>query len=115
MAAEKVGIVGYGVYIPIQRIKTELIVRARERKRGDLPQFLDKVRNGLLLRDKSVASLTEDSITIATEAALNAVQMAGIDPREIETVAAGSESKPYAGGAIAWHVSSLLRPRIPAL
>jgi len=24
MAAEKVGIVGYGVYIPIQRIKTEL-------------------------------------------------------------------------------------------
>jgi len=108
MAAEKVGIVGYGVYIPIQRIKTELIVRARERKRGDLPQFLDKVRNGLLLRDKSVASLTEDSITIATEAALNAVQMAGIDPREIETVAAGSESKPYAVGTIARHVASFL-------
>ena len=108
MGAEKVGIVGYGVYIPIQRIKTELIVKARERKRKDLAEFLDKVRNGLLLRDKSIASLTEDSITIATEAALNAVEMAGIDPQKIETVAAGSESKPYAVGTIARHVASFL-------
>ena len=108
MAAEKVGIVGYGVYIPINRIKTELIVRARERKRKDLAQFLDKVRNGLLLRDKSVASLSEDSITIATEAAQNAIDMAGIDPQKIETVAAGSESKPYAVGTIARHVASFL-------
>jgi hydroxymethylglutaryl-CoA synthase len=108
MAAEKVGIIGYGVYIPINRIKTELIVRARERKRKDLPEFLDKVRNGLLLRDKSLAHVTEDSITIATEAALNAVDMAGIDPKKIETVAAGSESKPYAVGTIARHVASFL-------
>lgn len=108
MAADKVGIVGYGVYIPINRIKTELIVKAREGKRKDLPEFLDKVRNGLLLREKSVASLTEDSITIATEAAMNAVQMAGIDPKKIETVAVGSESKPYAVGTIARHVASFL-------
>jgi hydroxymethylglutaryl-CoA synthase len=108
MGENKVGILGYGVYIPIQRIKTELIVRARERKREDLPQFLDKVRNGLLLYEKSVASLTEDSITIATEAAQNAVEMAGIDPGKIETVAAGSESKPYAVGTIARHVGSFL-------
>jgi hydroxymethylglutaryl-CoA synthase len=108
MSAEKAGIVGYGVYVPLQRIKTELIVRARERKRKDLPEFLDKVRNGLLLRDKSVASMSEDSITIATEAALNAVEMAGIDPQQIETVAAGSESKPYAVGTIARHVASFL-------
>jgi hydroxymethylglutaryl-CoA synthase len=108
MVTDRVGIVGYGAYIPIQRIKTELIVKAREKKREDLPQFLDKVRNGLLLREKSVASLTEDSITIATEAALNAVQMAGIDPQQIETVAAGSESKPYAVGTIARHVASFL-------
>jgi hydroxymethylglutaryl-CoA synthase len=108
MSAEKVGILGYGVYVPLQRIKTELIVRARERKRKDLPEFLDKVRNGLLLRDKSVASMSEDSITIATEAALNAVEMAGIDPQQIGTVAAGSESKPYAVGTIARHVASFL-------
>jgi hydroxymethylglutaryl-CoA synthase len=108
MASDRVGIIGYGVYIPLQRIHTEEIVKAREKKRNDLPQFLDKVRNGLLLKDKSVASMTEDSITIATEAALNAVDMAGIDPNKIETVAVGSESKPYAVGTIARHVASFV-------
>jgi len=108
MAPDKVGIIGYGVYIPLQRIKTELIVKAREKKRKDLSQFLHKVRNGLLLQYKSIASLTEDSTTIATEAALNAVEMAGIDPVNIETVAVGSESKPYAVGTIARHVASFL-------
>lgn len=108
MAPQDIGIVGYGVYIPVHRIKSEYIVKARERKRKDLPQFLDKVRNGLLLYEKSVASLNEDSITIATEAARNAVDMAGIDPRDIETVAVGSESKPYAVGTIARHVASFL-------
>jgi len=108
MASDKIGIVGYGVYIPVHRIKSEYIVKARERKRKDLPQFLDKVRNGLLLYEKSITTLNEDSITIATEAAMNAVEMAGIDPRKIETVAVGSESKPYAVGTIARHVASFL-------
>jgi hydroxymethylglutaryl-CoA synthase len=108
MSGDKVGIVGYGVYVPIQRIKSELIVREREGKRKDLPDFLEKVRNGLLLRDKSVAGITEDSITIATEAAQNAIDMARVDPAEVETVAAGSESKPYAVGTIARHVASFL-------
>ncbi|HXZ89419.1 MAG TPA: hydroxymethylglutaryl-CoA synthase, partial [Candidatus Dormibacteraeota bacterium] len=91
MSENKVGIVGYGAYIPIQRIKSELIVREREAQRKDLADFLEKVRNGLLLRDKSVAGITEDSITIATEAAQNAVDMARVDPAKIETVAVGSE------------------------
>ncbi len=108
MGTERIGIIGYGAYIPLQRIQSELIVRAREGKRKDLPQFLDKVRNGLLLKDKSIAGISEDSITIATEAALNAVEMAGVDPAEIETVAVGSESKPYAVGTIARHVASFL-------
>jgi hydroxymethylglutaryl-CoA synthase len=108
MVAERVGIIGYGAYVPRQRIQSELIVREREAKREDLAQFLDKVKNGLLLRDKSVAGITEDSITIATEAAQNAVDMARVDPRKIETVAVGSESKPYAVGTIARHVASFL-------
>ncbi len=108
MVAEKTGIIGYGAYIPLQRIQSELIVREREKKREDLAEFLDKVRNGLLLKDKSVAGISEDSITIATEAALNAVEMAGIEPSKIETVAVGSESKPYAVGTIARHVASFL-------
>jgi hydroxymethylglutaryl-CoA synthase len=108
MPGDKVGIVGYGAYVPIQRIKSELIVREREPKRKDLDGFVEKVKNGLLLRDKSVAGVTEDSITIATEAAQNAIDMARVNPAEIETVAVGSESKPYAVGTIARHVASFL-------
>ena len=108
MSTERVGILGYGAYVPRQRIQSELIVREREASREDLPDFLEKVKNGLLLREKAVAGITEDSITIATEAAQNAVDMARIDPAQIETVAVGSESKPYAVGTIARHVASFL-------
>lgn len=108
MARSGVGIIGYGVYVPIQRIKTELIVKAREAKRKDLPDFLQKVRDGLLLRYKAIAGADEDTITIASEAAQNAVQMAGLDPRKIGAVAVGSESKPYAVGTIARHVASFV-------
>jgi hydroxymethylglutaryl-CoA synthase len=102
------GIVGYGVYIPCERIQTEYIVRAREGKRKDLDEFLDKVRNGLLLRSKSIADFSEDPITMATEAAENALIMSGIDPKKIGSVVAGSESKPYAVGSTARHVASFI-------
>ncbi|MCJ7455358.1 hydroxymethylglutaryl-CoA synthase [Candidatus Bathyarchaeota archaeon] len=106
MSHSDVGIVGYGVYVPIQRIRTEVIVKAREAKRKDLPDFLRKVRDGLLLRYKAIAGVDEDTITIASEAAQNAITMAGLDPRRIGSVAVGSESKPYAVGTIARHVAS---------
>ena len=109
MSHRGVGIVGYGVYIPWERIETEQIVRERERKRGkELEKVLEKVRHGLLLKDKALAGHTEDTITMATEAAENAVRMAGISPDEIGSVTAGSESKPYAVGTIARHVSSFI-------
>jgi len=106
MSHSGVGIVGYGVYVPIQRIRTELIVKAREAKRKDLPDFVQKVRDGLLLRYKAIAGVDEDAITIAVEAAQNAITMADLDPRRIGAVAVGSESKPYAVGTIARHVAS---------
>ncbi len=106
MSHRSIGIVGYGVYVPIQRIRTELIVKAREAKRKDLPDFLQKVRDGLLLRYKAIAGADEDAITIASEAAHNAIKMAGLDPCRIGAVAVGSESKPYAVGTIARHVAS---------
>jgi hydroxymethylglutaryl-CoA synthase len=106
MSHSEAGIVGYGVYVPIQRIRTELIVKAREAKRKDLPDFVQKVRDGLLLRYKAIAGIDEDTTTIASEAALNAIQMANLDPSKIGTVAVGSESKPYAVGTVARHVAS---------
>ena len=109
MSHRGVGIVGYGVYIPWERIETEQIVRERERKRGkELEKVIEKVRHGLLLREKAIAGHTEDTITIATEAAENALRMAGISPDEIGSVTAGSESKPYAVGTIARHVASFI-------
>jgi len=106
MSRSEVGILGYGVYVPIQRIRTEIIVKAREAKRKDLPDFVHKVRDGLLLRYKAIAGVDEDAITIASEAALNAIRMADLDPIKIGAVAVGSESKPYAVGTIARHVAS---------
>ena len=109
MSHSKAGIVGYGVYIPWERIETEKIVKEREKKRGkELEKVLEKVRHGLLLREKALAGHTEDTITIATEAAENAIRMAGISPEEIGSVTAGSESKPYAVGTIARHVASFI-------
>src|SRR2546425_10629895 len=110
MSHRDVGIVGYGVYLPWERIETEKIVRERERKRGkELERVLEKVRHGLLLREKALAGHTEDTITIATEAAENAVRMAGISPEKIGSLTAGSESKPYAVGTKARHVAACHR------
>src|SRR5947207_13425167 len=96
MSHRGVGIVGYGVYIPWERIETEKTVRERERKRGkDLERVLEKVRHGLLPREKALAGHTEDTITIATEAAENAGRIEGMPPDEIGTCKASSESKPY--------------------
>ncbi len=108
MSSNNAGIVGYGVYVPCERIQTEYIVRAREGKRKDLNEFLDKVRNGLLLKSKAIADFTEDTITMAAEAAENALGMAGIDPKNIGAVVTGSESKPYAVGSTSRHVASFI-------
>ncbi|MEM2896696.1 MAG: hypothetical protein QXG01_03870 [Candidatus Bathyarchaeia archaeon] len=104
----KIGIVGYGVYIPRERIEAAEIARFRESKRKDLEDFLEKIRKGLLLGYKSIANLSEDTITMASEASENALKMAGINPEEIGSVVAGSESKPYAVGTIARHVASFI-------
>jgi len=83
------GIVGYGAYIPRNRIKSEEIAR----QWGKDPKVIQK---GLLLKEKSVPGLDEDTITISVAAARSAVARAGIDPQRIGAVYIGSESHPYA-------------------
>lgn len=83
------GIVGYGAFIPRNRIKTEEIAR----QWGKDPAA---IRRGLLLEEKSVPGLDEDTITIAVAAAQGALARAAIDPRRIGAVYIGSESHPYA-------------------
>ncbi len=74
--------------MPIYRIKGEEIAAHWE---GD-----PSVPLGLGVPEKSVAGIDEDNITMAWEAARNAVSRAQIDPEEIGMVFIGSESKPYA-------------------
>lgn len=83
------GIVGYGAFIPRLRIRSEEIALQWGKDAA-------AIRRGLVLEEKSVPGLDEDTITISVEAARDAVERAGIDPLKIGAVYIGSESHPYA-------------------
>ena len=83
------GIVGYGAYIPRNRIKVEEIAKVWG---ADAPSY----KKGLMLEEKSVPSPDQDTITMSVEASKNALKRALIDPKDIGAVYIGSESHPYA-------------------
>jgi hydroxymethylglutaryl-CoA synthase len=83
------GIVGYGAYIPRNRITSEEIAHQWGKDPGTIAR-------GLLLKEKSVPGLDEDTITISVAAGRAALDRAGIDPTRIGAVYVGSESHPYA-------------------
>ena len=84
-----VGIVSYGAYIPRYRIRVEEIAKVWGAN-------ANSIIDGLMVFEKSVPDLDEDTITIAVEAARHAVNRAGIDPEKIGAIYTGSESHPYA-------------------
>ncbi len=83
------GIVGYGAYVPRQRIQVEEIAKVWG---ADAPSY----KKGLMLEEKSVPAPDQDVITMSVESARNAIKRAGIDPNEIGCIYIGSESHPYA-------------------
>jgi hydroxymethylglutaryl-CoA synthase len=83
------GIVGYGAFVPRNRITTEEIARQWGKDPGS-------IRRGLLLEEKSVPGLDEDTITISVAAGRAALARAGIEPSKVGAVYVGSESHPYA-------------------
>ena len=83
------GIVGYGVYVPIYRIRVEDIAKVWN-------EDAESIKKGLGIKEKSVPGRDEDATTIAVEAARRAVTHAGIDAHDIGAVYVGSESHPYA-------------------
>jgi len=83
------GIIGYGAYIPRNRIKVEEIAKVWG---ADAPSY----KKGLLVEEKSVPSPDQDTITMSVEASKYALKRARINPKEIGAVYIGSESHPYA-------------------
>ena len=84
-----VGIVTYGAYIPRYRIKVEEIAKTWGKNADD-------IKRGLNVFEKSVPDLDEDAITLAVEAARNAIKRINMNPCEIGAIYVGSESHPYA-------------------
>ncbi|MGB9707140.1 MAG: hydroxymethylglutaryl-CoA synthase [Microgenomates group bacterium] len=82
------GIVSYGFYIPKYRIRIEEIARVW----GKSPE---EVKNSLLIEEKAVASVDEDSLTMAYEASTMALDDFK-EKEKIKVVFFGSETPPYA-------------------
>jgi hydroxymethylglutaryl-CoA synthase len=83
--SRKVGIIGYGAYVPRFRLPASEVARIWTDGQGGLP-----------IKEKSVPGLDEDVATMSIEAARNALLRAGVSPTEIRAVWVGSESHPYA-------------------
>lgn len=84
-----VGIVGYGAYVPRYRIRAEEIAKVWGKD-------AEGIKESLMITEKAVAGIDEDTTTISVEAARNALLMSGLNPKEIGAIYVGSESHPYA-------------------
>ncbi|VVC02869.1 Hydroxymethylglutaryl-CoA synthase [Candidatus Bilamarchaeum dharawalense] len=83
------GIVGYGAYVPIYRIKSADIAKV-------WGEDSDRIEKGLGIIEKAAGGVDEDTATIAVEAARNALLRAGIVATKLGALYVGSESHPYA-------------------
>jgi hydroxymethylglutaryl-CoA synthase len=82
--ARPVGLIGYGLYIPRYRIAAREIARVWTDGQGGVP-----------VDAKSVPGPDEDTITMAIEAARNALARAALPAARLGAVWVGSESHPY--------------------
>ena len=83
-----IGIVGYGGYVPRLRIKTEEIASVWN-------EDGERIKKSLLINEKSVPDIDEDTVTISVAAAKNALGCARMDGKKIDALYVGSESHPY--------------------
>jgi hydroxymethylglutaryl-CoA synthase len=82
------GIIGYGVHLPIYRIKISEIASVWKKDPAEITA-------GLQVTEKAVPGFDEDAVTMGVEAGKTALKMAGISEKEIGAVYVGSESHPY--------------------
>lgn len=84
----KTGIVAWGGYVPVFRIKLSEIVKMWGMQES-LPAILS-------VEEKSVDNVDEDALTMGFEAARIAIERGKVNPSQIGAVFFGTESKPYA-------------------
>jgi hydroxymethylglutaryl-CoA synthase len=90
-----VGIDSLGVYVP--RLYVDLTadwarVRAPALADGDVKKLVGKVTDGVGVRRMAVVDAHQDCATLAAMAAKRAIDLAGIDPRDIDYIAVGTET-----------------------
>lgn len=96
----KVGIVGYGIYVPTFRIKTTEIAEYWKKDKSSI--------NSLGVLEKSIADWDEDCLTMAYEASKIALSNIKLNPKEIGAVFMGSESFPYAVNPVSTTLANYL-------
>ena len=88
--SKDIGIIGYGTYLPPQRISSEEV----EQRQGKSGQGIAK---SLGIISKTVPGEDEDAITMAIEAGLDCfARFPKLDKQQVGALFVGSESHPYA-------------------
>ena len=105
-----VGIDAIGVYVP--RLFVELAdewatVRARENGTA-ATDLIGKITKGVGVRRMAIPDAHEDSATLAAMAAVAAIRNAGIDPRDIDYLAVGTETTVDQSKSMAAYVLGML-------
>ncbi len=101
MTSMQIGITSYGIYIPKRRIKVSEIAQVHGREGEEISKSLG-------LTEKSVASIDEDTATLALEASIRALDNVNFDKEKIGSILIGSESHPYAVNPTASTVAEML-------
>lgn len=96
-----VGIVSYGAYIPRYRISVPEIASAWGKNGLEISASLG-------ISQKSVPGIDEDAVTLAYEAASQALNTINLSPQSVEALFVGSESHPYAVNPTATIVGEFL-------
>ena len=83
------GIIGYGAFIPFNRIRVEEIHRVWRNT------DLHRVKDVLKINERAVLQPNEDTITLAVAAAKQAIEQARIDRAKIDALFLGTCTNPY--------------------
>ncbi len=90
---EKYGIKGWGIYLPLQTISNEEYIKYRNQYKEEKDKIdFKKITEGLGVIERRKAHPSEDVITMAHEASINAFKRAGVKPADIGSVYFATET-----------------------